>query len=113
MSFLLPDRGSCARCGKTVPDSAFGPFTRVGGLPFGRCPKCDQIWCYDCAEKDRGSYIVYYTCPQCHAELSSRLASVKTSRKASGLCVMCGNRLTFVQKLLGRDRHAGCTSFKA
>jgi hypothetical protein len=41
-----------------------------------------------------------------------RRASVQAGRKSSGLCVMCGHRLSFVQKLFGKDRHGGCTSFK-
>ena len=41
-----------------------------------------------------------------------RRASVQAGRKSSGLCVMCGRRLSIVQKLFGKDRHGGCTSFK-
>jgi len=41
-----------------------------------------------------------------------RRASIQATRKSSGQCIMCGQRLNFVQKLFGKDRHGGCTSFK-
>jgi hypothetical protein len=41
-----------------------------------------------------------------------RRANVQAVRKSSGQCIMCGERLNFVQKLFGKDRHGGCKSFK-
>jgi outer membrane protein assembly factor BamB len=41
-----------------------------------------------------------------------RRAAVQATRKSSGQCIMCGERLSFMQKLLGKDRHGACRSFK-
>jgi HEAT repeat protein len=41
-----------------------------------------------------------------------RHVSVQATRKSSGQCIMCGQPLNLVQKLLGKDRHGGCISFK-
>ena len=41
-----------------------------------------------------------------------RRASVQATPKSTGHCIMCGQPLNFVQKLFGKDRHAGCASFK-
>lgn len=40
-----------------------------------------------------------------------RRAGVQAARKSSGHCIMCGQRLNVVQKLFGKDKHGGCTSF--
>jgi len=41
-----------------------------------------------------------------------RRARVQAARKSSGQCMMCGQSLGFVLRLLGKDRHGRCTSFK-
>ena len=38
-------------------------------------------------------------------------ARVQAARKSEGQCIMCGQRLNFVQRLFGKDKHGGCTSF--
>jgi len=37
---------------------------------------------------------------------------VQSKRKSLAQCVMCGQRLNFFQRLLGRDRHNACKTFK-
>lgn len=41
-----------------------------------------------------------------------RQTEIRNARKAQGQCVMCGKPLGFLQKLAGKDRHAGCKTFK-
>ena len=43
---------------------------------------------------------------------NERRAGIQATRKSSGQCIMCGLRLSILQKLFGKDRHGGCTSFK-
>jgi HEAT repeat protein len=43
---------------------------------------------------------------------AERRASLQAKRKSTGQCINCGERMNFVQKLFGKDRHGGCTSFK-
>ena len=43
---------------------------------------------------------------------ADRVAGVKSARKSSGCCVMCGGQLTFFEKLLGKKKHGGCKSFR-
>jgi len=44
------------------------------------------------------------------AEEASR-ARAQGARRRSGQCAMCGKPLSFLQKLLGKDRHGGCATF--
>jgi len=41
-----------------------------------------------------------------------RRASVQATRKLSGKCTMCGQRLGFFLKIVGKDRHGGCMTFR-
>lgn len=43
---------------------------------------------------------------------NERRTSVQATRNHLGQCTMCGRRLTFVQKLFGKDKHGGCRWFK-
>jgi hypothetical protein len=36
----------------------------------------------------------------------------RARRQSLGLCINCGGRMNFVQKLFGKDKHGGCTAFK-
>lgn len=38
--------------------------------------------------------------------------NIQGERRASGLCVMCGERLGLMQRLLRRDRHPQCARFE-
>lgn len=38
-------------------------------------------------------------------------AKIQAQRKGASQCVMCGRPLNFLQKLLGKERHGGCSSF--
>ena len=38
--------------------------------------------------------------------------NLQAARRSSGQCVMCGRRLNVVQRLLGKDKHTECKSFR-
>lgn len=40
-----------------------------------------------------------------------RRASIQATRRSVGRCVMCNQKLTFIHRLRGKDRHTKCTSF--
>jgi ribosomal protein S14 len=63
------------------------------------------IWDYD-----QYRYETYKRLKQAAQEREEREEQEK--RRQSGQCIVCGQRLTFVQKLFGKDRHDGCKSFK-
>ena len=41
-----------------------------------------------------------------------RMSRIQNHRHSKGQCIMCGEPLNFVKKLLGANRHTHCTSFK-
>lgn len=42
----------------------------------------------------------------------ARVAAVKSKRKEAGTCVNCGTPLSFMDRLLGREHHTRCNSFR-
>jgi hypothetical protein len=40
-----------------------------------------------------------------------RQAEIQQTRKAAGLCILCGHRLSAAARLIRSSRHRGCTSF--
>lgn len=45
-------------------------------------------------------------------EEMKRQTEIRNARREQNLCVMCGKSLGIVPKLSGKDRHAGCKTFK-
>jgi hypothetical protein len=63
---------SCAGCSKKVPEMFLqGGF--VSGIPFGKCPRCGKIWCYDCDSRHENGNLIYHECPKCYVTLSTWL----------------------------------------
>jgi hypothetical protein len=48
---------------------------------------------------------------QAQKKEDERRSKVQAMRRSSGKCVMCGQKLGFFLKLLGKDRHGKCTVF--
>ena len=43
---------------------------------------------------------------------NERRSGVQATRRSSGQCIMCGQSLSFVQKLFRNEKHGGCQLFK-
>lgn len=45
------------------------------------------------------------------AAMNEKIAAIKCDRKAKHLCILCGHKLGFFQRILGNQQHDGCREF--
>ena len=60
----------CAGCGTPAP--AINPNVLMAGyMGFGRCEKCNKIWCKNCDKTERMAGLIYHKCPICGEQLKN------------------------------------------
>ena len=114
----LSDRQLAERIHSRNPDGSavivrYKSYTDGEYDQFGTTNGPDQLLSYFLSTSCHDTEIVYVdprVPPDMIGEVKRRV--VEERRRSLGQCVMCGQRLSFFHKLLKKDRHLTCHTFK-